>query len=420
MKEGDKVTQEELSAMLEQGMVKEIDNSPGYYIHRDGYVISSKTLSVRRTFLSNRGYKRVGIPSNKHGKNINTSLHTLVANAFLDKPTSASKSSLTINHKDGDKLNNNADNLEWSTMSENIKHAHSTGLHPIDNAVEVYDIKEDFTHTYHSLKEFSNYCKIPIPTIIPYIGRPDKYPMLKRFIINLKYPERVFNYRVKDSKPVYVYDHVTNTYDTLLAAEHIGYKYGLNQGHIGKMLRSNNEFYIGGLTASYNKKFKVDKSITREQAIQDREAIWKKPILEMCTGLVILPYGKDEEIKFINAKDALIKLKLDDPSKSRSLLAAVDRGRKNKRPGLFLGNVIRRSCDNYELKGAYTDKERELSYNGKPTDGYILTIDGVKYYSLVDASRVLGITPVVIKDKIVKNTLKDYGIGIGVTIDVVK
>lgn len=34
----------------------------------------------------------------------------------------------TVNHKDGNKENNNENNVEWSTRSENVQHAFDTGL----------------------------------------------------------------------------------------------------------------------------------------------------------------------------------------------------------------------------------------------------------------------------------------------------
>lgn len=53
-------------------------------------------------------------------------VHRLVAFAWLDKPIECK---VWINHKDGNKANNNKDNIEWTTISENIQHKFDTGLH---------------------------------------------------------------------------------------------------------------------------------------------------------------------------------------------------------------------------------------------------------------------------------------------------
>ena len=50
----------------------------------------------------------------------------LVATTFLGTPPKG----FTVNHKDGNRLNNKIDNLEWLSLEDNIRHGFATGLYP--------------------------------------------------------------------------------------------------------------------------------------------------------------------------------------------------------------------------------------------------------------------------------------------------
>lgn len=63
-----------------------------------------------------KGYLYVNLNKNSKGKKFK--IHRLVAEAFIDNP----ENKPCINHKDGDKTNNNDWNLEWVTNSENTQH----------------------------------------------------------------------------------------------------------------------------------------------------------------------------------------------------------------------------------------------------------------------------------------------------------
>lgn len=93
-----------------------------YYIDEDGNVFAQRTCNAIRPYIKRNGYLQVTLYA-EDGKH-NEYVHRLVGKQFLPNPENKPE----INHKDGNKQNNNYSNLEWSTSSENKYHAYKTGL----------------------------------------------------------------------------------------------------------------------------------------------------------------------------------------------------------------------------------------------------------------------------------------------------
>ena len=70
-------------------------------------------------------------------KSVTTFVHRLKAIGFCENTTGMDVEELQVNHKDGNKLNNNLDNLEWVTQADNIRHAYRTGLQNHETPIEV-------------------------------------------------------------------------------------------------------------------------------------------------------------------------------------------------------------------------------------------------------------------------------------------
>lgn len=88
-------------------MWKPIKELPGYSVSNEGRVRKDSTGQIM-VLSRNGGYSRITIT--KH-------VHRLVAEAFIDKPDDEEK--CWIDHIDGDRSNNRAENLRWVTPSEN-------------------------------------------------------------------------------------------------------------------------------------------------------------------------------------------------------------------------------------------------------------------------------------------------------------
>jgi hypothetical protein len=117
-----------------------------------GKVISLKTGKILKPYITS-GYYEVYLYEEGR-KRIHSRIHKMVAKTFIPNP----ENKPWVNHKDGDKLNNYVDNLEWTTPKENAKHANENGLikRNNDSRVQVDDV--DLTE---GITIFKNYVIFP-------------------------------------------------------------------------------------------------------------------------------------------------------------------------------------------------------------------------------------------------------------------
>lgn len=107
-----------------------------YDVSSLGRIRNAFTKETRRTPTSKRGYPVFSAYMN--GKHLLVNVHKCVATEFCEK---ISEHQTQVNHIDGNKLNNSADNLEWCTPEENLLHARKTGLHESDGDKPVVQLK---------------------------------------------------------------------------------------------------------------------------------------------------------------------------------------------------------------------------------------------------------------------------------------
>ncbi len=102
---------------------KKIDNT-NYYISKDSQVYNNtgEYLCNISEPSDKLGYKQVSITLSD-GKKSTIKLHKLMGDTWLVKPNDNQK--YVIDHKDGNRNNNDLSNLEWVTYKENSKRAKS-------------------------------------------------------------------------------------------------------------------------------------------------------------------------------------------------------------------------------------------------------------------------------------------------------
>ncbi|MFE8697956.1 HNH endonuclease [Cytobacillus sp. FJAT-53684] len=140
--------------------MREINGYEGFYsINEQGVIRNVRTGKIKKHTLQNSGYMSVSLYKNGHRKTF--LVHRLIAETFLPNPNNLK----TVNHIDGNKINNDLSNLEWASHSENHLHAYRElgrktwleGLYGASNfnskSVIMFSKNGEFLAEYGALRE---------------------------------------------------------------------------------------------------------------------------------------------------------------------------------------------------------------------------------------------------------------------------
>lgn len=141
---------------------KDIEEYKGkYQASNIGNIKNMITNKVLKQYIGSNGYYRIGLYKDKKTKVFE--VHRLITKTFIDNVENKKE----VNHIDGNKLNNNINNLEWVTHKENINHAWKTKLfepvreasrrygkdNPAAKRVVQYDLKGNIIKRYDCIVE---------------------------------------------------------------------------------------------------------------------------------------------------------------------------------------------------------------------------------------------------------------------------
>jgi hypothetical protein len=129
---------------------KDCYHCPGYKVSPFGEIYSENKKIILKQ--STNEYKEIHICGKTRR------VHRLVALSFLGHAPEGMKFPV-VNHKDGDKMNNNVENLEWVSSSENSRHATRNGLIKSKSCVQ-YDTKGNKVARYDSINQAERETKI--------------------------------------------------------------------------------------------------------------------------------------------------------------------------------------------------------------------------------------------------------------------
>ncbi len=142
-----------------------VQDAKDYQVSNYGRIKNQEGILIKG--YSKRDYNEVFIGI----KNKRYKVHILVALAFIPNPDKKP----IVNHKDGNKLNNHVNNLEWATHSENAQHAMDNNLNSTSKKIKITYLDNNKTEIYNNKKHIYTTLDIGKNTLRKYMSLNQPY-----------------------------------------------------------------------------------------------------------------------------------------------------------------------------------------------------------------------------------------------------
>ncbi len=275
---------------------KHINTLKEYGIDKNGNVINFRNGKVLKSSIDRYGYLKIQLSVN--GKKFYKTIHRLVAETYIEN----TENKKTVNHKDGVKMNNSSNNLEWATVKENTDHAYDSGLSSLNVNVVVTDLKNKNKNNFRSIQLLSNYLDVDEKHLLSYIKHSKKYPFMDRYVIELVDEESLINNlnSKKHGKKMFIFDLVNNVKHEFNSIGVASYYTGLRSMN---KLSSKFLLHLGYMVSSNSNMIKPDKKYNTSQIEYNRVLYLKRPYVKRYKKIILKDMLSNDMHCFNNRKE---------------------------------------------------------------------------------------------------------------------